>query len=74
MKTSLVVIEEIDKNNDVEWGLSFGGNNPLSEDYFKMPDKETAFRLKERLSIKFPPIITIGKPTDGKLAISTLKK
>jgi hypothetical protein len=39
------VIENIDKNG-TEWGISFTSNNPEPEDYFKMTDKETAFRLK----------------------------
>jgi len=52
-RTSLVVIESIEKNED-EWGLSFGGYNPKPKDYFKMTNKETAFRLKEKLSAKYP--------------------
>ena len=54
-KTSLVIIESYDKRMNVEWGLSFDGHNPSDEDYFKMINKEEAFRLKEKLSDKYPP-------------------
>lgn len=60
--TSLVVIE-----TEEEWGLSFNGHNPEQENYFKMPDKETAFRLKEKLSAKFPPVTRnspVSSPSD----------
>jgi hypothetical protein len=63
--TSLLVIELYNKVNSndyaVEWGLSFDGHNPEPENYFQMIDEETAFRLKEKLSTKFPPI-TRDKP------------
>lgn len=49
--TSLVVCEDHDADG-VHWGLSFGGNNPTAEDYFELKDKETAFRLKDKLSAK----------------------
>lgn len=46
---TIVVIESYGETG-VEWGLSFNGSNPQPEDYFKMLDKETAFRLKDYLS------------------------
>lgn len=56
LETSLVVIE-YHHENGVEWGLSFDGPNPLNkDDYFIMIDKESAFRLKDKLSAKFPPV------------------
>lgn len=39
------VIESVEENG-TEWGISFTNNNPEAKDYFKMPDKETAFRLQ----------------------------
>ena len=42
----MIVIETVNENS-IEWGVSFTNHNPESKDYFKMPDKETAFRLKE---------------------------
>ena len=48
------VIETYDENGNVEWGISFSDHNPEPEDYFKMPDKETAFRLRDRLTIYAP--------------------
>lgn len=47
MKT--IVIESHEENG-VEWGISSNGSNPESKDYFKMPDKETAFRLSNLLN------------------------
>lgn len=55
-KTSLVVIESYDKEMNVEWGLSFDGHNPSDENYFQMLNKEEAFRLKDKLSAKHPPV------------------
>lgn len=52
-QVNLVVIESVDADG-TEWGISFTDNNPKEEDYFKMPDKETAFRLKERLAVCSP--------------------
>lgn len=52
---------------DYEWGLSFQGNNPCPEDYFKMADEGIAFRLKERLLTSFPPIpfdVPVSNPID----------
>lgn len=46
---SILVIES-HEDIGVEWGISFNGYNPEPHDYFKMVDKETAFRLKEYLS------------------------
>ena len=61
----IIVIEEYDKEGDVEWGISFTNPNPEAKDYFKMPDSQTAFRLKDYLTqmapisfdvpISFPP-------------------
>lgn len=50
---SAVIIETIE-DGVTEWGISLTGSNPKEEDYFKMADKETAFRLKERLAIYTP--------------------
>ena len=55
LMTSLVIIESIEENG-TEWGLSFDGHNPAPENYFQMINEETAFRLKDKLSTKFPPI------------------
>ncbi len=44
-----IVIESHD-NEGCEWGLSFTESNPEPKDYFKMPDKETAFRLRDYLN------------------------
>ena len=61
-KTSIVVIETHKRNGNVEWGISLdGGHNPSAKDYFKMPDEKTAFRLKKKLSAKFPPV-TFNNP------------
>ena len=54
-----VVIEEHTPDG-VEWGLSFTDNNPEPEHYFKMPDKETAFRLKDYLAVYAP--VTNNEP------------
>lgn len=64
--TSLVIIETVHETS-TEWGISFNGHNPEIEDYFQMIDKETAFRLKEKLSAKYPPIPfdrPVSSPTD----------
>jgi hypothetical protein len=44
-----IIVLESHEEMGVEWGLSFTGPNPESKDYFKMPDKETAFRLRDYL-------------------------
>ncbi|HWD88219.1 MAG TPA: hypothetical protein VG367_08835 [Mucilaginibacter sp.] len=51
---SIEVCESI-TSKSTGWGLSLNGCNPDYEDYFPM-DKETAFRLKERLLAVMPPI------------------
>jgi len=53
MNTPILVIEDIGADG-TEWGISFGGSNPETEDYFEMIDKETAFRLKEKINCIFP--------------------
>lgn len=63
-KTSIIVLPIGQDDFSFEWGLSFGGLHPKDEDYFRMPDKETAFRLKDKLSTKFPPI-TFDDPSHG---------
>ena len=45
----VTVIEDVSENK-TEWGISFTGNNPDTQDYFKMADKETAFRLEKYLN------------------------
>lgn len=45
---NIQIIETVEKEG-TEWGISFTDHNPEPKDYFKMPDKETAFRLKEYL-------------------------
>ena len=42
------VIESPD--SDDPWGISFSDHNPKPEDYFGVKDKETAFRLKDRIN------------------------
>jgi hypothetical protein len=49
MKKIVLVIENIEKEG-TEWGISFTDQNPKPEDYFEMPDKETAFRLADYLN------------------------
>ena len=55
MAQNIVIIESHEENG-VEWGISFDGYNPNEADYFKLCDKETAFRLKEYLLTKHSPI------------------
>lgn len=43
------VIESTSLDKPTEWGISFTCNNPEPEDYFKMPNSDTAFRLKAKL-------------------------
>ena len=45
-KTVVIETQQLGK---AEWEISFGGYNPSPEDYFKMENKEAAFRLQERL-------------------------
>lgn len=47
-KECVTVIET--HGNNIEWGISFTGYNPEAKDYFKMADKDTAFRLKDYLN------------------------
>lgn len=56
---SAVVIETVE-DGGTEWGISLTDNNPKAEDYFKMSDKKTAFRLKEKLTVNSP--ISFDKP------------
>lgn len=44
----IIVIESHDADG-TEWGISLTNHNPEPHDYFKMPDKETAFRIKQKL-------------------------
>jgi len=37
-----------------EWGISFNGPNPEPKDYFTMPSKDEAFRLRERIANSLP--------------------
>ena len=62
MSTNLIVIESIESSG-TEWGISFTNHNPEPQDYFKMPDKETAFRLKEYLAIHSP--VSNYEPVNG---------
>jgi hypothetical protein len=62
---SVVVIETVE-DGSTEWGISLTDSNPKEEDYFKMSDKETAFRLKERLTVNSPISLNepLGRPTN----------
>ena len=51
---SLVVIEDIQEDGSVEWVLSFTNSNPEAKDCFKMIDSQTAFRLKDYLTVNAP--------------------
>jgi hypothetical protein len=64
MGIGIIVIESPEKSG-TEWGISFDGPNPNQEDYFKMPDKETAFRLKDYLSEHSPVSLdeSVGSPS-----------
>lgn len=55
-----VIVIETHEDNGVEWGISFTNNNPEPQDYFKLPDEETAFRLAERLAKSSP--VTRNEP------------
>jgi hypothetical protein len=60
-----LVLESIEEHG-TEWGISITDPNPTPEHYFKMPDKETAFRVQELLT-KLTPIslnYPIGIPLD----------
>jgi hypothetical protein len=45
-----VLVIETHTDEGVEWGISFTDYNPAPEDYLKMADKETAFRLRDKLA------------------------
>ena len=45
----VLVIEDVELEGS-EWGISFTNHNPEAKDYFEMPNKETAFRLKKYLA------------------------
>jgi len=49
---AVLVIESVEKDG-TEWGISFTNHNPDAKDYFEMPNKETAFRMKEYLENNF---------------------
>ena len=63
---SLVVIEDIEEDGSAIWGLSFTNSNPDAKDYFKMVDSQTAFRLKDYLTVNSPISFNppIGSPID----------
>jgi hypothetical protein len=50
-----IIIIETQENNGIELGISFDGYNPNTDWYFKMIDKETAFRLKKYLT-EYSPV------------------
>lgn len=54
-KTSIVVFETL-HSDKTEWGISFDGHNPSAENYFEMLSREDAFRLRDKLSAKYPPV------------------
>ena len=62
MNIGIIVIETPEESN-LEWGISFDGSYPNQEYYFKMPDKETAFRLKDYLTEHSP--IPSDKPVSS---------
>lgn len=49
MKIMNIIIIESIEDEGTEWGVSFTDSNPEPQDYFKMPDEETAFKLKKYL-------------------------
>ena len=57
---ALVVIEDIQEDGSAEWILSFTNSNPEAKDCFKMIDSQTAFRLKEYLTVNAP--ISLNPP------------
>jgi hypothetical protein len=63
---SIVIIEDIQEDGSAEWGLSFTNSNPEAKDYFKMVDSQTAFRLKDYLTVNAPISLNppISCPTD----------
>ncbi len=69
-RVNAIVIESVESTG-TEWGLSLTDSNPKEEDYFKMPDKEIAFRLKEKLAIHSPISFDkpLGSPTNELLGV-----
>lgn len=59
---NICVIESYDPNQ--EWGISFDGFNPEAEYYFKMPDKETAFRLEAFIKAQEKDLVASESNTD----------
>lgn len=45
-----IIVLETHTDNGVEWGISFNGYNPEPEDYLRMVDKESAFKLRDKLA------------------------
>lgn len=62
--TPCTVLEEHD-DDGVHWGLSFAGPTPTDADYFPMADRETAFRLAERINCMRPSFE--GRTTPGSM-------
>lgn len=48
-----LIIETVDSNG-TEWGISFTNYNPEPEDYFKMPNSDSAFALQKKLNGLWP--------------------
>ena len=57
---SILVIEDIQEDGSAEWILSFTNSNPEAKDCFQMIDSQTAFRLKDYLTINAP--ISLNPP------------
>ena len=57
---SILVIEDIQNDDSVEWILSFTNPNPEAKDCFQMIDSQTAFRLKDYLTVNSP--ISLNPP------------
>ena len=63
---ALVVIEDIQEDGSSEWILSFTNSNPEAKDCFQMIDSQTAFRLKDYLTVNAPTSFNppISSPID----------
>lgn len=48
------VIEDVQADGSSEWYLSFTDSNPEAKDCFQMIDSQTAFRLKDYLTVNAP--------------------
>jgi hypothetical protein len=59
------VIETSSNHKRTEWGISFTCNNPNPEDYFKMPNSATAFRIKKKIESKFDNFFRIIEEYDN---------